>query len=106
VFSSAERYSEKDREHTWRRSPKERLHASKGGEMTSELTPESMDLLCKLLKDAIQVHPEARPVVMSLVDTLMDHHVRQEQWGSILFCVWQELQEESGSGAYNDGSGR
>jgi hypothetical protein len=74
--------------------------------MASELTPDSMDLLCKLLKEAIQVNPEARPVVMSLVDTLMDHHVRQEQWGSILFCVWQELQEESGSGAYNDGSRR
>jgi hypothetical protein len=74
--------------------------------MTPELTPDSMDLLCKLLKGVIQVNPEARPVVMSLVDTLMDHHVRQEQWGSILFCVWQELQEESGSGAYNDGSGR
>jgi hypothetical protein len=76
--------------------------------MSSDLTPESMDLLCKLLKDAVQVNPEARPVVMSLVDTLMDNQVRQEHWGSILFCVWQELHEEetNGSGASNDSSGR
>lgn len=76
--------------------------------MSSDITPESMDLLCKLLMDALKVHPEARPVVMSMVDTLMDNQVRQEDWGSILFCVWQELQDEEGegSGAYNDGNGR
>jgi hypothetical protein len=74
--------------------------------MTSDINNESMDVLCKLLMDAIKVNPEARPVVMSMVDTLMDNQVGQENWGSILFCVWQELQDESGSGAYHDGTGR
>jgi hypothetical protein len=76
--------------------------------MTSDITPASMDLLCKLLLDIIKVNPEARPVVMSLIDTLMDNQVRQENWGSILFCVWQELHNEPspGSGAYHDGNGR
>jgi hypothetical protein len=46
--------------------------------MTSDINNESMDVLCKLLMDAIQVNPEARPVVMFMVETLMDHQVRQE----------------------------
>jgi hypothetical protein len=74
--------------------------------MSSDITPDSRAMLCKLVKDAIQINPEARPVVMSLIDMLMDNQVPQEQWGHILFCVWQELHEEPGSGAYNDGTGR
>jgi hypothetical protein len=75
--------------------------------MTPDINKDSIDVLCKLLMDAIKVHPEARPVVMSMVDTLMDNQVPQEDWGTILFCVWQALHEEpsQGSGAYNDGRG-
>jgi hypothetical protein len=48
-----------------------------------------------MLMDAITVNPEARPVVMSLIDTLMDHNVPQEHWGVILFRAWQELNDEA-----------
>jgi hypothetical protein len=73
--------------------------------MSFDINQNSIDVLCKLLMDAMKVNPEARPVVMSLVDTLMDNQVPREDWGTILFCVWQELHEEPTSGAYNDGSG-
>ena len=43
----------------------------------------------------MQVNAEAKPVVMSLIDTLMDNHVPQEHWGMILFRVWQELNNET-----------
>ena len=49
--------------------------------MSSDITPDSRAMLCKLVKDAIQINPEARPVVMSLIDMLMDNQVPQEQWG-------------------------
>ena len=76
--------------------------------MTPPLNQDSIDMFCKLFMDAIKVNSEARSVIMSMVDTLMDHQVPQEDWGTILFCVWQELHDEpsQGSGAYNDGSGR
>jgi hypothetical protein len=74
--------------------------------MTSDINDKSIDVFCKLLMDGIQVNPEARPVVMSLIDTLMDNNVRQEHWGMILFRVWQELHEEPSSGAHHDGNGR
>ena len=74
--------------------------------MSPHINQDLIDMFCKLLVEAMKVHPEARPVVMSLVDTLMDHQVPQEDWGTILFCAWQELHDEQGSGAYNDGSGR
>jgi hypothetical protein len=72
--------------------------------MSSDITPDSMDVLCKLFMDAMKVNPEARPVFMSLVETLMDNQVRQEQWGSIMFCVWQELLDQPSSGAHHDGN--
>jgi hypothetical protein len=47
--------------------------------MSSDITPDPMDVLCKLFMDAMKVNPEARPMFMSLVETLMDNQVRQEQ---------------------------
>lgn len=61
----------------------------------SEITAESIEVVGKLLMDAIQVNPEAKPVVMALIDTLMDNNVPQEHWGMILFRVWQELNDET-----------
>ena len=61
----------------------------------SEITAESKEVVGKLLMDAIQVNPEAKPVVMSLIDILMDNHVPQERWGMLLFRVWQELNAET-----------
>jgi hypothetical protein len=66
--------------------------------VTSDINDESIEVVCKLLMDAIKVNPEARPVVMSLIDTLMDNNVPQEQWGMILFRVWQELNDEATKG--------
>jgi hypothetical protein len=89
----------------WRRYPRERPHYREGRAMSSDITPDPMDVLCKLFMDAMKVNPEARPVFMSLVETLMDNQVRQEQWGSIMFCVWQELLDQPSSGAHHDGNG-
>ncbi len=63
--------------------------------MFTNINDESIEVLCKMLMDAIKVNPEARPVVMSLIDTLMDNQVPQEHWGWILFRVWQELTDEA-----------
>jgi hypothetical protein len=41
--------------------------------------------------DAIKVHPDARTVLMSIIETLMDNNVPQESWGTILFRVWQQM---------------
>ena len=38
--------------------------------MSTEITDDSINVRCKTLMDAIQVNPEATPVVMSLIDTL------------------------------------
>jgi hypothetical protein len=65
--------------------------------MTTDINDDSIEVLCKMLRDAIQVNPDAQPVVMSLVETLMDNHVRQEQWGTIFFRVWQALKDEASS---------
>ena len=63
--------------------------------MFTNINDESIKVLCKMLMDAIKVNPEVRPVVMSLIDTLMDNQVPQEHWGRILFRVWQELTDEA-----------
>ena len=62
--------------------------------MFTNINDDSIEVLCKMLVDAIQVNPEARPVVMSLIDIFVDNHVPQEHWGMILFRVWQKLHEE------------
>jgi hypothetical protein len=63
--------------------------------VTSDINDESIEVVCKLLMDAIKVNPEARPAVMSLIDTLMDNNIPQEYWGIILFRMWQWMMEEA-----------
>ena len=62
--------------------------------MSTNINDESIAVFCKMLKDAIEVNPEARPVVVFLIETLMDNNVPQEHWGTILFRVWQQLNNE------------
>jgi hypothetical protein len=47
-----------------------------------------------MLMDTIKVNPDARPVVISLIETLMDNNVPQESWGPIFFHLWQQLNNE------------
>jgi hypothetical protein len=62
--------------------------------VSTTINDDSMEVFCKMLRDAIRVNPDARPVVNALIETLMDNHVPQESWGTILFRVWQELRDE------------
>ena len=59
--------------------------------MPTTINDESIEVFCKMLMDALKVNPEARPVVISLLETLMDNSVPQESWGPIFFRLWQEL---------------
>jgi hypothetical protein len=61
----------------------------------SDITDESTAVVCQLLMHAVQVNPDARPTFLSLIEVLMDNHIPQEHWGTILFRVWQQLREES-----------
>ena len=61
--------------------------------MSTAMNDDSIDVFCKMLMDAIKVNPDARPVVISLIETLMDNNVPQEAWGTILFRLWQELKD-------------
>jgi hypothetical protein len=47
-----------------------------------------------MLMDAIKVNPDARPVGISLIATLMDNDVPQVSWGPIFFRLWQQLNDE------------
>ena len=62
--------------------------------MSTNINDESIEVFCKMLMDAIKVNPDARPVVSSLIETLMDNRVPQESWGPIFFRLWQELHHE------------
>jgi hypothetical protein len=62
--------------------------------VSTNIHDESIQVFCKMLMDAIKVNSDARPVVISLIETLMDNNVPQESWGPILFRVWQELNNE------------
>jgi hypothetical protein len=66
----------------------------RGGAVSTNINDESIAVFCKMLKDAIKVNPEARPVVISIIETLMDNNVPQERWGTILFQLWQQLNDE------------
>jgi hypothetical protein len=57
----------------------------------TNLNKDSTAVFDKMLADAITVNPDARPVVISLIETLMDNSVPQESWGPIFFRLWQEL---------------
>jgi hypothetical protein len=41
--------------------------------MSTTINDDSIEVLCKMLMDAITINPEARLVVMSLIDTLMEN---------------------------------
>jgi hypothetical protein len=58
------------------------------------------------LMDAIKVTPDARPVVIALIETLMDNRVPQESWGPIFFRLWQELNHKPSSGRSDAPSAR
>ena len=62
--------------------------------MSTSINDDSIEVFCKMLMDAIRVNPDARPVVHVLIETLMDNHVPQESWGTILFRVWHQLADE------------
>jgi hypothetical protein len=63
--------------------------------VSTNINDESIEVFCKMLKDAIKVNPQARPALISLIETLMDNNVPSEYWGTILFRVWQQLTDES-----------
>jgi len=69
-----------------------------GGPVSTNINDDSIEVFCKMLMDAIKVNPEARPVIISLIETLMDNHAPQEFWGAILFRVWQQLNDEPSGG--------
>jgi hypothetical protein len=41
----------------------------------SDINNESIAVVCKLIGDTIHVNPNARPACMSLIETLLDHHI-------------------------------
>jgi hypothetical protein len=45
-----------------------------GGPVSTNINDDSIEVFCKMLMDAIKVKPEARPVIISLIETLMDNH--------------------------------
>ena len=49
--------------------------------MSTSINEDSIAVFCNMLMDAITVHPEARPVVIAMVGTLMDNNVLQDAWG-------------------------
>jgi hypothetical protein len=51
-------------------------------------------VFCKMLLDAIKVNPDARPVVISLIETLMDNNVPRESWGPIFLRLRQQLNNQ------------
>ena len=61
--------------------------------MSTNINDESIAVFCKMLMDAIKVNPDARPVVISIIETLRDNNVPQERWGTILFYLWQGLND-------------
>jgi hypothetical protein len=70
----------------------------KGGGVDTHITDESVAVCCQMLKDAMRVNPEARPVAISIIDTLMDNHGPQARWGTIFFRLWQQMNDEPRSG--------
>ena len=59
--------------------------------MSTNINNDSIAVFCNMLMDAIKVNPDARPMVISLIETLMDNNVPQESWGPIFFHLWQQL---------------
>ena len=67
--------------------------------MSTNITNDSTGVFCQMLMDAIKVNPDARPMVISLIETLMDNDVPQASWGPIFFRLWQPLNHEPSQGA-------
>jgi hypothetical protein len=65
--------------------------------MTTDISDDSIVVLCMMLRDIIKVNPDAQPAVMLLIEAPIDNHVRQEPWGPILCRAWQELKGASGA---------
>jgi hypothetical protein len=49
------------------------------------ITNDSTGVFRQMLLDAIKVNPDARPVGIPLIATLMDNDVPQASWGPIFF---------------------
>jgi hypothetical protein len=64
----------------------------------TNVTHDSTGVFCHMLMDAIKVNPDARPVGLSLIETLMDNDVPQASWGPIFSRLWQQLNNEPGQG--------
>jgi hypothetical protein len=62
--------------------------------VSTNINKDSTAVFCKMFMDAIKVNSDARPVVISLIETLMDNNVPQESWGPIFFSLWQQLKNE------------
>jgi hypothetical protein len=67
--------------------------------VSTNITNDSTGVFCKMLMDAVKVDPDATPVVISLIETLMDNSVPQESWGPTFFRLWQQLHHEPRQGA-------
>jgi hypothetical protein len=59
--------------------------------VSTNINNDSIAVFCNMLMDAIKVNPDARPMVISLIETLMDNNVPQESWGPIFFHLWHQL---------------
>jgi hypothetical protein len=54
----------------------------------TNLNKHSTAVFDKMLTDAVTVNPDARPVVIALIETPMDNNVSQESWGPLFFPLW------------------
>ena len=66
--------------------------------MSTNTDNDSTAVFGKMLMDAIKVNPDARPVGISLIETLMDNDVPQASWGPIFFRLWPQLNNEPSQG--------
>jgi hypothetical protein len=62
--------------------------------VSTNITNDSTGVFCQMLMDAIKVNPDARPMVISLIETLMDNNVPQASWGPSFFRPWHPLNDE------------
>jgi hypothetical protein len=54
----------------------------------TNLNKHSTAVFDKMLTDAVAVNPDAGPVVIALIETLMDNNAPQEFRGPVFFRVW------------------
>jgi hypothetical protein len=46
--------------------------------VSTHINEDSIKVFCKMLMDALEVNPDARPAFLSVIDTLLDNNVPQE----------------------------